>query len=174
MLIQIVTQTEFEFTIETYRNMTLQCVIARYCTDRVSPVAIFFRHWMRRCSEQLVALTQLQRNDEPHSFTATAKARPAGFPNSVLDVLDGKKVWNFHTAKTKQHENHFWMESKTWDVIHFCWLFAESLGNGTYIILWYNWSFLYFDFAAFGITNSFSLLLNGPLPKNKHLRSFWY
>ena len=35
---------------------------------------------------------QLQRNDEPHSFTATAKARPAGFPNSVLDVLDGKKV----------------------------------------------------------------------------------
>lgn len=35
-----------------------------------------------RCPEQLVALTQLQRNDEPHSFTATAKARPAGFPNS--------------------------------------------------------------------------------------------
>ena len=115
--------------------MTLQCVIARYCTARVSPVAIFFHHWMRRCPEQLVALTQLQRNDEPHSFTATAKARPAGFPNSVLDVLDGKKVWNFHTAKTKQHENHFWMESKTWDVIHFCWLFAESLGNGTYIMI---------------------------------------
>jgi hypothetical protein len=92
VLIQVVTQTEFEFTIETYRNMTLQCVIGRYCTDRISPVAIFFRDWMRRCPEQLVALTQLQRNDEPHSFTATAKARPAGFPNSVLDVLDGKKV----------------------------------------------------------------------------------
>jgi len=34
-----------------------------------------------RCPEQLVALTQLQRADEPSSFTATDQGRPKGFPN---------------------------------------------------------------------------------------------
>lgn len=35
-----------------------------------------------RCPEQLVQLTQLQRKDEPQSFTATPSGRPRGFPNS--------------------------------------------------------------------------------------------
>eukprot|EP00913_Durusdinium_trenchii_P016900 g15888.t1 len=34
-----------------------------------------------RCPEQLVQLTQLQRQDDPHSFTASSSQRPKGFPN---------------------------------------------------------------------------------------------
>mmetsp|Transcript_51711 Transcript_51711/g.63312 ORF Transcript_51711/g.63312 Transcript_51711/m.63312 type:complete len:223 (+) Transcript_51711:1-669(+) len=34
-----------------------------------------------RCPEELVALTQLQRKDEPPSYTASFKSRPKGFPS---------------------------------------------------------------------------------------------
>ena len=71
----LIISLEFSFYLIQYNNISI-----------LSPGFLFdlWSRWsFRRCPEQLLQLTQLQRRDEPSSFTEGA--RPAGFPNGVLE-----------------------------------------------------------------------------------------